>query len=143
MRDRSFARAPLGCVACHQADFQRTSALSIDHMSAGFSTDCRQCHDTWRFKPARFAAHDQCFLVGAGSHRGIPCAGCHTSLPRTAITGACATGTAACSSCHEHQCARTDGQHQNVMGYQCKDQKCYECHRITGGVMRSRGGRLR
>jgi hypothetical protein len=44
----------------------------------------------------------------------------------------CATGTAACTTCHEHECSRLDGLHRNrpgAEGYQCKDGKCRDCHR--------------
>ena len=37
----------------------------------------------------------------------------------------------ACTGCHEHSCARTDEEHGEVAGYQCKDRKCYECHRFA------------
>jgi hypothetical protein len=133
MRDRSFSRAPLQCQACHQADYQRAATRSIDHAAAGFSLDCRQCHNTWRFTPARFAQHDRCFVISVGPHRGIPCANCHTSTMGLQLAGTCATHNAACSSCHEHACARSAEQHRNVMGYACVDQKCYECHSTTSG----------
>jgi hypothetical protein len=64
-------------------------------------------------------------------HANITCFGCHTSLAGARLTGACATHTAACTACHTHTCDRTDAQHVTVPGYQCKDQKCYECHRFS------------
>jgi hypothetical protein len=132
MRDQTFLRAPVGCVSCHRPDYDQTRVTSIDHTAAGFSLECQTCHSTWRFWPARLEAHGACFRIASGSHHGIRCLGCHTSLPNVTFTGACATGTFTCSGCHTHECARSDAQHTNVMGYQCTDAKCYECHKLTG-----------
>jgi hypothetical protein len=132
LRDRTFSRAPATCVSCHQVDYNQTKLTSIDHAAAGFSTECQTCHGTWRFWPARVAQHDACFHILSGSHHNIRCLGCHKTLAATTFTGACATGTFTCSGCHAHTCARSDQQHTNVMGYQCADQKCYECHKLAG-----------
>jgi hypothetical protein len=133
MRDKSFGRAAVGCVTCHQADFDRTKLTSIDHAAAGFSTACQTCHSTSRFWPARLdQLHGACFRIATGPHHGIRCLGCHSSLNAATFAGTCTTGTFTCSGCHEHACARSDTQHTNVMGYQCSDPKCYECHKLTG-----------
>jgi hypothetical protein len=133
LRDATFSRAPLECVSCHRADYQRAALTSVDHVAAGFGTDCRSCHDSARFTGARFDGHDPCFPISAGSHRGIACLKCHTSLSSFTVSGACNTRTATCASCHTHDCARSDRQHEGVMGYECRDRKCYECHRAGGG----------
>jgi hypothetical protein len=132
LRDRSFARAAVRCDACHEGDFMRTAAVSIDHLANNYSRECQTCHNTFRFFPASVAAHDACFRITSGSHHGVHCLSCHSALNAAAFTGACATGTFRCSECHSHQCARSDVQHKNVMGYQCATTKCYECHKIGG-----------
>jgi hypothetical protein len=129
LRDRAFEHAPLACAGCHAADYDRTKGKAIDHLAAGFSKDCQGCHGTWSFKQAQLEGHDACFRISGGPHRGIACASCHSPLPMVRLTGACNTGTATCTACHEHECARTDRQHRDVMGYECRDRKCYECHR--------------
>ena len=128
LRDMTFSRAPVPCVGCHRVDYEAARSRSVDHVAAGFDTACQTCHSTWRFSPARFEAHDLCFLVSTGPHRAIPCAQCHTTVTGLALSGSCATGTSRCVGCHAHECARSDQQHQNVMGYSCADRKCYECH---------------
>ena len=130
MRDRTFVGAPLRCVSCHQRDFDRTRTTMVDHATAGFSTECQTCHNTWRFWPARAPAHDLCFRINRGPHRNVRCLGCHTSLPTAAFTGACMTGTFSCTGCHEHAQAKTDPQHPaNVApGYQYADGRCWDCH---------------
>jgi hypothetical protein len=131
LRDRSFANAPLACVACHRADYDGAAARSADHVALGFGTDCQSCHDTWTFFPARFDAHDICFRVWTGSHRPVRCSQCHPSTAGLTFTGAC-SATVTCTSCHAHTCARSDQQHTSVMGYACLDQKCYQCHKQSG-----------
>ena len=132
VRDRSFARAPSRCDACHEPDFLRTSGTSIDHVAANYSRDCQVCHNTFRFFPVSVSAHDSCWRISAGSHHGIRCLGCHTSLAGSVFTGMCATGTFTCSECHSHACVRSEAQHKKVMGYECANGRCYECHRLRG-----------
>ena len=129
-RDRGFSRAQVACVACHQADYDRTAAGSIDHARSGFTTECRGCHSSTRWRPARFPQHDRCFRIVDGPHAGIRCVGCHTTIPSVPMLGACASNTAACTSCHTHAKAQTDAIHaaHNVAGYDYKDAKCYLCH---------------
>ncbi len=134
LRDRTFSRAPTTCIGCHAADFSRTAARTIDHLAAGFSTDCQSCHTTWSFAPARFAAHDTCFPLGGGAHASLRCQQCHSRVAGLVPTGACRTQSVTCASCHAHQCARSDAQHANVMGYGCVSQKCYECHQRLPGL---------
>jgi len=132
MRDRTFGRAPVRCVQCHRADYDATKVNSIDHAAAGFSLACQSCHNTLRFWPARLPQHDACFRLTSGPHHGVRCLGCHSAVPAPVFDGLCASGTSTCASCHAHACPKSDAQHVNVMGYQCSDQKCYECHKITG-----------
>ena len=129
VRDRTFTRRALDCVGCHQADFARTAGGSFDHAAAGFGPDCKSCHSPTSFRAARFAAHEACFEISAGPHAGIACLSCHTSLGSLAASGSCSTQTASCTRCHS--CGSTDRRHAQVSGYQCKDRKCYECHRFT------------
>jgi hypothetical protein len=128
-RDRGFARPANPCLGCHQQDYQRAALTAIDHAAAGFGTRCQECHGSWRFAGAFFPAHDQCFQIGAGPHAGIRCLGCHTSIIGAPVTGACNTGTAACTRCHN--CTAAAQQHLNVPGFGCTDLKCYQCHRFS------------
>ncbi len=132
LRDRTFTQAAVRCDACHEPDFLRTGATSVDHMANNFSRECQTCHNTFRFFPASVRAHDTCFRISGGSHHGVRCLGCHTSLASVTFSGTCATGTFTCSECHSHTCAHSDTQHKTVMGYECANAKCYECHKLGG-----------
>ena len=128
-RDRGFTRATVECFACHQGDFARTKATSVDHLAAGFSTSCKDCHNGVSFRAARFAQHEKCFEINGGPHNGINCFDCHTSLASAVASGTCSTNTAACQRCHT--CSKVTPQHSGVAGFQCQDRKCYECHLFT------------
>jgi hypothetical protein len=104
----------------------------VNHLALGFSTQCRDCHNGFRFSPARFLEHERCFSL-KGPHAGITCLTCHRTLAGAMARGTCNTNTAACSSCHAHVCSRMAQVHQQVAGYECKDLKCYECHTLSGG----------
>jgi hypothetical protein len=140
-RDRGFARATVDCMACHAADWARTAVASIDHAAAAFPTACQRCHAAWRFAGATYPGHDDCFLVSSGPHARARCLDCHTSLAGAPV-GGCATGTAACTRCHA--CVNVTARHQGVLGFQCADRKCYECHRFAPtGALRPSGAGLR
>jgi hypothetical protein len=128
---RGFEHITVRCYTCHEQDYRRASLVSINHVSSGFGTDCRNCHSGMRFSPADFPAHAACFRINNGPHANMTCENCHKPPPTGVANGACQTNSAACSSCHAHSCARMDAEHadKNVAGYQCKDRKCYECHK--------------
>jgi len=128
MRDRTFAQAPLTCVACHRKDYDNAALTSVNHVASHFDTNCQACHNTWSYFPARFDAHEPCFVLSSGPHAPIRCAQCHTRAAGLVVTGACSTQNTTCTSCHAHSCARSDQEHQSVMGYSCSDPKCYQCH---------------
>lgn len=131
-----YARDAASCGACHQADYDRTRATGMDHAALAFPATCQGCHGPWRWTPAQFPQHSACFTLDGTEHARIPCGDCHTALPPGLQFGTCNTRTAACTNCHEHECARTDPIHaeKGVLGYQCRDRKCYECHRFAGAT---------
>jgi hypothetical protein len=111
--------------------YQRTGETTIDHTVAGFDTTCERCHTPSRFRGATFPEHDTCFVISAGPHRPLRCKTCHASLAGLKPTGACRTQNATCTGCHTHAQSETDPKHTSVAGYQYRDRKCYECHRIA------------
>ncbi len=139
IRERRFTRATVECAACHQADTAPLVGTAVDHTALGFEQrPCKECHGPLRFSPAQFPDHDRCFPISAGDHAGIGCQVCHTTLRASAVSGSCATSTAACTSCHEHACTpgvratKTDQLHEKVDGYRCGDRFCYDCHKPVG-----------
>lgn len=127
-RDRGYARPTVACIGCHQRDYAGAGARSIDHVASQLPDDCRRCHATWSFGRGILPQHEDCFQLEAPPHAGIRCADCHTRVAGLVATGACFTGNAACTRCHG--CGSLAPKHSAVAGYQCRDRKCYECHRL-------------
>jgi len=127
--ERSFSRAATDCTTCHAREVLSAKSSAFDHGSGTVGHDCRDCHDSWRFRPARFEPHEACFPLRAGAHSGLECTTCHTRLEGAEVSGACDTGTAACTRCHEHRCERAREKHAQVPGFACEDRHCYSCHR--------------
>jgi hypothetical protein len=133
-RDRTWSRPTTRCVTCHALDFGvRSAAAGVDHVAGGFPEDCRRCHGAWRFRPARFPAHDACFQVSRGPHSGIACRDCHDAgvppMPPGGVLS-CATDTADCLRCHTMP--GIQARHAGVAGFQPYNRRCYECHRFAG-----------
>lgn len=123
--DATFGGVPSRCEACHMDAYRRTAGTPLDHVVAGFGTECQRCHTSVAWERGVLAEHDRCFPLTRGNHRGIQCFDCHTSLGGLGVQQ-CLSMTAACSRCH--RCSETDREHREVGGYQCVDRKCYECH---------------
>lgn len=142
--ERRFTRSAVECQACHQADVLRTQGMGqpVNHVALGLDQrNCRECHNPLSFTPARFPTHDECFPISAGSHAGVACLNCHTSLSGGA-TLKCATGTAQCTHCHTNDGAgnprisHTDQQHADgkAPGYVYNDRRCLDCHFPRGAT---------
>ena len=116
----SYSNTPNACFACHQADYE--GALSPNHQSAGFPTDCATCHTTdpgWM--PAQYTQHDtDHFPIYSGAHNGAwnQCAECHANESDY--------GEFTCTTCHANP--ETDNQHADVGGYSYNSPACLACH---------------
>ncbi len=98
---------PTTCYACHTADYNNTT--NPPHQSAGYPTDCTQCHTTTAWTPSTFD-HTSYFPL-TGSHN-TACANCHQTISNFAIHSCNAV-------CHK------DAHHQN--------EDCYTCHKTGSG----------
>lgn len=103
------------CYACHQADFNKTTAPN--HALAQFSFDCMSCHNTTAWKPSTFNHSNTSFPL-TGAHITTDCLFCHKNGQYK--------GTASdCYSCHQTDFAGvTDPNH--VSGN--FDHNCTLCH---------------
>jgi hypothetical protein len=121
VRNLGFTGTPTDCAGCHQRNVPSGSGATLGH--AALSSRCDSCHTPVTWKTAIFRQHDRCFPINTGHHAGIPCASCHTGKITTS-TGSCSTNSFSCTSCHG--CA--EQKHRRVIGYDCKQRKCYQCH---------------
>ena len=126
-RERSFARAPVECGACHQGDIAAASTVTSDHRQPPFSVgSCRDCHVGSTFFPALFPQHDQCFPITTGAHANVQCVQCHNNVAGTRFTGACTGVPVRCAECHQKDVE--DNRHQAVSGYDFQSERCAVCH---------------
>lgn len=117
----TFTNTPTTCFGCHETDFNQ--AEDPNHLSAGFPTDCTECHNETAWEPATFDHDGMYFPIYSGNHKDAwnDCIECHT------IPGNFAEFS--CIDCHEHN----DQQellddHVDEPGYEFNSQKCFECH---------------
>jgi hypothetical protein len=128
--DGVYKGKPTACVSCHLAAYN--AQTDPNHVAAGFSKDCTQCHNTSAWSGARFTQHDaslpRSFPIYSGNHSGrwTHCSDCHTNSSNYAVF--------TCFLCHAQ--ADTNSRHTNVSGYTYDSNECYRCH-PTG----SAGGR--
>lgn len=110
------------CYSCHETDF--FNAEVPNHIGAGFSTGCTECHTTkpgW--KPADFRQHDGLYFpIYSGNHNGEwnSCSECHTNPQDYSFNS--------CTICHEHNQEDMDDEHEGIGGYIYQDDACLACH---------------
>lgn len=119
-----FKGLPSNCYSCHNTDY--TGTTKPPHQSAGFSTDCAQCHtastSTWT---ARFDHATTAFPL-VGSHVAVPCADCHKNNVYKGLP-------ATCYSCHaaEYTGTTTPPHQTSGIGTNCID--CHSASSTTWG----------
>ena len=116
--NNQFAGTPTDCYSCHKADYNGTT--NPNHVAAGFPTTCALCHTTTSWTGATF--NHTWFPIYSGTHAGkwTTCADCHTNASNFAVFS--------CITCHTHDQANTDSQHQGVRNYVYNGTSCYSCH---------------
>ena len=109
-----FAGTPTQCVACHLADYNKTT--NPNHAAAGFPQDCSLCHATTGWQGARFD-HAATKFPLTGAHVAASCASCHG--------GVYAGLSTACVSCHLTNYNTTRNPDHRAGGF---PQQCEICH---------------
>jgi hypothetical protein len=116
-RGSIYQGTPRECMACHAQDYNETS--QPNHVSAGFSTNCEQCHRAtdpdWRRGSFN---HDQFFRL-VGAHRLAQCVACHGN-------GVYAGTPTACVACHQQDYNETRNPNHAAAGFPTS---CEQCHR--------------
>jgi hypothetical protein len=70
---------PTNCYGCHVKDYTGTATMPgiPNHVNAGFSQDCTQCHTTASWMNATFNHNATSFPL-TGAHTSVACTTCHT-----------------------------------------------------------------
>jgi hypothetical protein len=108
------------CVGCHQTNYNGTTNPS--HTTLGLSTDCSTCHTTnTGWKPAQFPIHSNYFaLTGAHATISSNCATCHNgNYTNTAKT---------CVGCHQANYNSTTDPNHIAAAFPTD---CQTCHTTT------------
>lgn len=110
-----FRKVSTQCISCHAKEY--TSAVTHpNHRTAGFGTNCGQCHATFAWKPARVNHNLYWPLLGA--HLRVQCSQCHT--------GNRYKGTPKdCMSCHQKDFTRAGHTSPTYSS------NCLDCHSMT------------
>ena len=106
------------CYSCHQQDYENVQ--DPNHVEAGFSTDCEQCHTINGWSPANFD-HNQTIFPLTGRHVTVNCSDCHTD-------GFAGTPTD-CFACHLQDYEGVQDPN-HVTGNFPTD--CIQCHTTDG-----------
>jgi hypothetical protein len=113
---------PIGneCINCHQKDFLGTT--EPNHVTAGFSTNCTECHDLFGFGWNSGGFNHDFFLLTQG-HKIQACDECH-------ITSSFSDASPECYSCHQEDFNQTINPNHNSLDF---DIECNSCHTTNPG----------
>ncbi len=115
----NFEPLSVECVDCHQNDYQ--SAKDPDHVKAGFSTNCSECHTESKSGwSASQITHN--FFPLIGGHAIANCFECHNQNDFSGLSQDC-------YSCHQNDYNSTANPSHADLGFS-KD--CQSCHSISG-----------
>ncbi|TNE70588.1 hypothetical protein EP331_11840 [bacterium] len=118
----AFTTLETDCYSCHKKDYERTRTKALDHVSLGYPTECKQCHNSMGWAGAKFDHVSTSGYPLIGAHVSIRCQDCHEipsmNLHHTPI------GPNDCYSCHAQ-----DYQHEH--GGSNYPTTCLSCHNQT------------
>jgi hypothetical protein len=126
----NYNNAPNTCYGCHQDRYNATT--NPNHQSAGFPTECTDCHSQNAWEPSTFNHDNQFFPIYSGKHREKwdACSDCHTNSSNFSVFS--------CITCHEHNQSEMNDKHSEVSGYEYNSDACFDCHPRGDGDLRIR-----
>jgi len=108
------------CIDCHRANYMSTT--KPNHTTAGFSTDCTQCHNIFSYEWGGTGFGHNFFPLTLG-HSNLECAKCHTNNNYTALS-------TDCYSCHKNDYETATNPVHNGG---CYSKQCTTCHNTNPG----------
>ncbi len=110
---------PITCIGCHRSDY--AAAVNPNHVSAGFSVHCSDCHSVSALSWLASFNHDLTQFPLTGAHKAVPCQQCHGS-------GNYRSTPTDCYSCHQAQFVSTTSPNHVSGGFVTT---CQLCHSTT------------
>ena len=114
-----YAGMPSNCYSCHSDNYNSTS--DPNHVAAGYSQDCMQCHTTSGWGGASFNHSETSFPL-TGAHTALGCQACHSSGQYNGLPSDC-------YSCHSNDYNSTSDPNHAAAGF---PQNCTQCHTTSG-----------
>jgi hypothetical protein len=115
-----FEPVGVNCIDCHQADYNSTTAPN--HIEAGFSENCTDCHKMNAFSWSGIDFTHDFFPLTEG-HAIADCGACHPG-------GDFSNANPECSSCHQEDYDLTQNPSHGASGFSLE---CTECHTTAPG----------
>lgn len=107
------------CIGCHRNDV--AEAKTPNHIAAGFSTDCVQCHLITAFRWGTGFDHGRTAFPLTGAHKTTVCSNCHKNQVFK-------TTPAQCVACHQTQFSSTTNPNHVAGNFPTQ---CQTCHSQT------------
>ncbi len=118
-----YTNTPSDCYSCHKKDYDGTT--DPNHASAGFPTDCSQCHSTNGWSGATFD-HSTTGFALTGQHATLSCNSCHangyTNTPSD------------CYSCHKTDYQNTTDPNHSTAQFPTTCQDCHSTSSWSGAT---------
>jgi predicted CXXCH cytochrome family protein len=111
------------CDGCHHTDY--VGAKNPDHVGAGFSITCTDCHAIVAgWTGAIYASHPTTPInPNQGAHGAVTCTQCHTTSPYSTVAKTC-------DGCHHADYLATNNPSHTTAGYSTD---CASCHQVVAG----------
>jgi nitrate/TMAO reductase-like tetraheme cytochrome c subunit len=116
LAEQRFAGAPITCAGCHLQDYQ--TAQSPNHLAAGFSTNCEDCHSASAFTWSQGFDHSVTAFPLTGAHLAVECISCHRDQ-------VFAGTPLACVACHQADFSGAQDPNHAAAGFSTE---CQDCH---------------
>lgn len=115
----NFRGTTADCFGCHEKDY--SDSRNPDHVAAGFSTACQECHFNSTWQGARFS-HD--FYPLTGQHAMATCSDCHSSGQYQGLPSECVF-------CHQADYDRAQEPDHRGSGFPTDCEACHGTDAIT------------
>jgi hypothetical protein len=115
--DLHFKGTTTDCFGCHKRDYE--SAVALNHTTAGFPTQCTECHAEDASSWLASFDHDRTHFPTRGMHATLPCSTCHARNQFRGIASECV-------SCHRREYLATTSPNHATAHF---GTDCATCHR--------------
>lgn len=122
--EQRFAGTETTCAGCHRNDYQNTK--NPNHVAAGFSSDCEQCHRVTSYAWSQGFDHNLTSFPLTGAHSAVSCISCHQNQQFA--------GTPMqCTACHQSDYVGSTNPNHPAANFSTECQTCHTTVTWQGG----------